>query len=627
MLMQPIASNSRRSQVARDETISAPIEGWDASSPLAGMGKMRAVELNNWFPQPGWVEVRKGSAFQVWDIGSGAVTVSSIDTGTDEITVASHTFTDGDQVKVQAVTTIPAGLSATRIYYIINSTATTFELSESAGGSAVDITSSGSGTVTVFSVETRPSVETLMPYHGPATGSKLFAGAGGSIWDVTATSYARYSTATGLSSNRWQHCNFATAGGNFLFIVNGSDAPRYYDGSSWTTPTITGTGLTASDFVTVTPHKARLWFTVKNTTDAAYMGTLSVSGTATKFPLGQLFSKGGYLVTIETWTMDGGAGPDDYCVFISSRGQAAVYAGTDPASASTFALVGVFDIGEPIGRRCSVRYGTSPLMITQSGLLKLQLSLAKDKAELEGTAYSARIYQAMTNAAREYGSNFGWQAISYPRGNMLVLNVPTAETTTAVQYVMNTLTGAWCSFSGWDANCFAVYNDRLYFGGNGGYVYQADIGSSDVGETITATGQTAYRPFGTVGKNKQFKLTKSLVRSNATNRPQLGMSVDFVETFNLSTLPSGSASGAEWDSFLWDVGSWGGDDVPISDWASTTAFGVWGSIKFVASTGTNVGGALWGVAVWGEDEWGYSTSDETMQINGFVTVFEQGAYL
>lgn len=627
MLLQPLAPNRPQRRVSREATVPAPVEGWDASSPLASMDPKRAVELENIFPQPGWVEVRRGSAFQAWDIGTGAVVVSSIDTGTDEITVSAHTFTDGDVVKVDASTTMPGGLTRVKPYYIINSTATTFQLSLTSGGSAVDITSGGTGTIAVYSLENRPAVETLMPYHGPGATQKLFAAAGGAIWDVTSTSYARYATGGSFGLNRWQHTNFATSGGNFLFLVNGTDAPRYFDGSSWTVPTITGTGITATDFITVTPHKSRLWFAIKNTTDAAYLGSSAIAGTAVKFPLGPVFSKGGYLVTVETWTMDGGAGPDDYCVFISSRGQAAVYAGTDPASASTWALVGVFDIGEPIGRRCSVRYGTSPLIISRSGLLKLQLSLAQDRAEMNGTAYTARIYQAMSDAARSYGANFGWQAVSYPRGNMLILNVPTAESTTSEQFVMNTLHGAWCKFTGWNANCFAVFNDNLYFGSSNGTVYQGDIGSSDVGEDIVAQGQTAYRPFGSTGANKRFTMLKALVRSTATNRPQLGISTDFVETSNLSVLPANNDTGALWDVARWDEAEWSSDDVPLSDWASTVAHGVWGSIKFVTETGSGQGGSLWGVALWGEDEWGYSTADETMRINGFVVVFETGGYL
>jgi hypothetical protein len=627
MMLEALAPNPARQRVSRDATVPAPVEGWDASSPLAAMAPTRAVQLTNWFPQPGYLEVRRGSAYQSWDIGTDAITVSSIDTGADEFTAAGHGFSDGDRVKIHASTTLPGGVSGSRLYYVINSATNTFELSKTDGGSALDVTSAGSGTITAYSMETRPSVQSLMPYQGPSGVTKMFAAAGAAIWDTSAKSYARFSTGGSFGSNRWQHANFATSGGNFLFIVNGSDAPRYFDGSSWTTPTITGTGITASDFVTVTPHKFRLWFAIKDSTDAAYLPTSSIAGTAVKFPLGPLFSKGGYLAATETWSADGGAGPDDYMVFISSRGQAAVYSGTDPSSASTWALVGVFDVGEPIGRRCSFRYGTNPLIITDSGLMQLQMALSQDKAEMKGTAFTSRIYQAMTEAARNYGANFGWQAISYPRGNMLLLNVPTAETSTSVQYVMNTLTGAWCEFTGWNANCFALYNDRLYFAGNNGDVYQADIGSTDAGEQIIATGQTAYRPFGTQGRNKRFTLLKALTRATSSNRPQLGVSTDFLETFSLSTLPAIQSSGALWDQAIWDESEWSGDDVPISDWASTTAFGVWGSLKFVASTGSSVGGLLWGVALWGEDEWGGSTTDEVMQINGFVVVFEPGAYL
>jgi hypothetical protein len=43
---------------------------------------------------------------------------------------------------------------------------------------------------------------------------------------------------------------------------------------------------------------------------------------------------------------------DDYAAFITSEGQVAVYSGADPASSTTWSLVGVFDIGAPIGRRC-----------------------------------------------------------------------------------------------------------------------------------------------------------------------------------------------------------------------------------------------------------------------------------
>jgi hypothetical protein len=37
---------------------------------------------------------------------------------------------------------------------------------------------------------------------------------------------------------------------------------------------------------------------------------------------------------------------------------------------------------------------------------------------------------------------------------------------------MNTINGSWWKFTGWSANCFELFGDELYYGGNG-TVYKA----------------------------------------------------------------------------------------------------------------------------------------------------------
>jgi hypothetical protein len=74
------------------------------------------------------------------------------DSGTDTFTSASHGFANGDKVSVSATTTLPTGLSAATIYYIISITTNTFQLSTTLGGSAVNITSNGTGTLTIQSL-------------------------------------------------------------------------------------------------------------------------------------------------------------------------------------------------------------------------------------------------------------------------------------------------------------------------------------------------------------------------------------------------------------------------------------------------------------------------------------------
>lgn len=621
----PQGFNKRRARVVRPTTIPAPVEGWDASSALAVMKSSRAVQLKNWFPQPGWVEVRKGYQYHSWDIGASPKTVSAIDTGTETLTSNSHGFTDGQEVKVYATTTIPGGLSDNRTYFVISAATNTFQLSTTSGGSAVDITSAGSGTIYVWRL-TDPDVETLMTWHGPAS-SKMFAAAGGAIWDVTPNAKAVPSSVGGYTNNRWQWTMMTTSGGTYLWCANGVDAAIHYNGTTWAAPALTG--VTATDIIGVNAHKKRMWFVVKDSSKAYYLGTEAVAGAATAFELGSLWTRGGYLMAMATWTRDGGSGADDYAVFVSSRGQVAVYQGTDPSSANTWALVGVFDCPAPIGRRCFTKFGGDLLLITVEGVYPLSQLLSVDQSQSSRVAITDRISSAMTTAAQSYGSNWGWEACVYPKGTRLILNIPTSENATAIQYVMNTLTGAWCEFDGMNAQSWVVYNDVLYFGGAAGSVFKADTGSADVDDAITAVGQTAYSPFGSPGTLKRFSMIRPLITTSGTLRPSIGVSTDFQETSSLSTLTAAEVSGgAVWDTSKWDQSTWGGDDVEINDWANTIAMGAYASIKFQAQTGSVSGGSLWGVSFWGVDLWGsQGTTTQTMRINGFVALAEAGGYI
>ena len=541
-MLQPMRDNAMRQAVVQSATLPAPTAGWDSASPLAAMPPLAAVQLKNIFPQPGYLEVRRG--FQQHAVG--------------------------------------VGTSST-------------------------------------------SVETLMFWNGP-TSSKMFAAGGGSIYDVTASGLTGAAVQTGITEDRWQWCNMTTSAGAFLFLVNGANNPRHYNGTTWTQPSITG--ITSTDIVHVNVHKKRLWFVLKDTTKAAYLGTEAVAGAASTFELGSNFDQGGYLVAMSTWTLDGGSGPDDYAVFVSSKGQVAIYQGTDPSSASTWALVGVFNTAAPIGRRCMVKYGNAPLLITIAGVQRLSLAFSKDQAELAEVAVTRNILNAMNIAARAYKDNFGWEVCVYPRGTRLILNIPTAENATAKQFVMNTLTGAWCEFDGHNANCWLVFNEKLYFGTNIGKVMEADRSGADEDDEIVATGQTAYQTLFAAGNIKRFTMLQPLMTVDGDVRPSVGISVDFAETSSMST-PSGSNSSSSlWDTAIWDQSLWGGGQTSTSDWTSAPSLGRFSSVRFVARTGTEATVSRWGEALWGQDGWGESDTDErVIQINGFVVLAEVGGYI
>jgi len=76
--------------------------------------------------------------------------VSSIDTGTDRITfAATHNFVEDELVCINSNTTMPAGTVINKPYAVKVISTTVIELKDKPGGSTVNLTSAGSGTIIV----------------------------------------------------------------------------------------------------------------------------------------------------------------------------------------------------------------------------------------------------------------------------------------------------------------------------------------------------------------------------------------------------------------------------------------------------------------------------------------------
>lgn len=108
------------------------------------------------------------------------------DAATDTYTATSHGFANGNPVTVRVTEgQLPSGLYANTTYYIVNKADNTFQLATGAGGSAVSITTAGSGTLEVIgpkdpttislTIEVPAGTETTYTYAG-GTVSKLSTG-------------------------------------------------------------------------------------------------------------------------------------------------------------------------------------------------------------------------------------------------------------------------------------------------------------------------------------------------------------------------------------------------------------------------------------------------------------------
>lgn len=422
-------------------------------------------------------------------------------------------------------------------------------------------------------------VETLMTYNTGAA-KEIYGIADGEIYDVTTAGAVGAAVVSSLTNSRFEYITMGTAGGYFLLAVNGADKLQGYDGSAWWEDGDGAhdiTGVDTADIAHINNFKNRVWMIEKDTLAAWYLPVASIAGAATKFDLSGLFKLGGSLMIMENWTIDNANGVDDYAAFITSEGEVALYKGTDPSSANTWALVGTFRMGRPIGRRCAIKVAADVLLITTDGAFPLSKSLLTDRTQSQA-AVTDKITNLFKPDIRDNSTKFGWQPILYPFGNKLVINVPTVENSVSHQWVMNTINGSWCRFEGWNANCWETLDDDLYFGGDG-TVYKADTGEDDNGENIESDVQQAFSYFGSKGQIKKFTLAKPHFMTSGEISPALVLNVDF-QSRTPSAPPSFSSPGVSlWDVAPWDTSSWAFGDTIVAKWQGITGVGFCGAIR------------------------------------------------
>lgn len=432
-------------------------------------------------------------------------------------------------------------------------------------------------------------VESLMAYAGGTT-QKLFAAAGSSFYDVSSGGAVGAAVVTSLSNARWQSVNITTAGGSFMLSVNGADKLRGFDGTNWYADGDGShdiTGVNSANLIHINLFKNRLWFIQSGTLKAWYLGTNAISGAATSFDFQSIARRGGSLIAMGTWTIDAGYGVDDLAVWVTSEGEVIIYKGTDPSSSTTWALVGIYQLGAPIGRRCFMKFAGDLLLISQDGVLPLSGALQSSRVNPR-VALTDKIQSAMSTAATNYGGFFGWQLLYYAKANMLFLNVPIFEGSSQEQYVMNTITKSWGQFQGWSANCWEIFSDEPYFGGNG-FVGKAWSTSSDNSTNINATAKQAFNYFGTPGIQKRFTMARPIILTNGQPATFVSLDIDFSDTTTSSVLSFSPLNSSTWDNALWDSGIWGGGLSVSRAWQGITGVGYCAAPRFqVAAMGIDV---------------------------------------
>jgi hypothetical protein len=422
-------------------------------------------------------------------------------------------------------------------------------------------------------------VETLVEYLPVDGVSTLFAASGTSIYDVTAAGSLGAAVQTGLTNARFQDVQITTAGGNFLYLFNGADAPRLWNGTSWTsvtgvsTPSITG--ITTSEIIHGCVYKSRLYLVTIDSLSVYYLPPVSIGGAVGELDVGTVFRMGGYVTAVYPWTIDAGNGPDDHLVVISSMGEVAVYRGSDPTSVTDWSIVGVFVLGKPIGRRCGIKYGGDLIINTAEGVYPLSRGLLSSTIDRR-VALTDKIQNLVSEDTQSYGSQFGWQLCLYPDANMLLLNVP--ANSRRYQYAQNTITGSWAKFTGYAGNVWLNASTGLYFGTNT-QISKAWVGNVDNSTPIQADALPAFSYFGSKSFNKYFTMVRPYIQTTGTPSILYSLNTNYLPQDPTGTLSFTPPTGMVWGSMVWGSMVWGGTLAQFTNWNTVGAVSNSASIR------------------------------------------------
>ncbi|QSJ14605.1 hypothetical protein JYQ62_22155 [Nostoc sp. UHCC 0702] len=149
-------------------TVSSTLESFLAAELIPGNGYSRqqvAIPSDGAFNitnkrhemptiSPSWTASGGALQFQtVFLMADGDATassiVSSVNTSTDTLTINAHGYSNGQKLTFSADSggSLPTGITAATIYQVTNVATNTFQLQPNGGGSTIDITGAGSGTI------------------------------------------------------------------------------------------------------------------------------------------------------------------------------------------------------------------------------------------------------------------------------------------------------------------------------------------------------------------------------------------------------------------------------------------------------------------------------------------------
>lgn len=387
---------------------------------------------------------------------------------------------------------------------------------------------------------------------------RLYAATDTAIYDIT-TSDETFTLTPEVSNTKggdYVTQQFGTAGGEFLYCVNGESRPRLFDGGTWydvgisTEPYfLSGTGATRN-LSFVWSYASRLFFVEKGSMKVHFLPVESISGALSTVNLSSVFTDGGEIIWGATWSLDAGDGMDDKWVVCTSQGEVAVYTGTNPADASQWTREGIYKLPKPLGPKAFLPIAGDILIATEIGLLPLSRVIREDNVTLGETALSRPIESYWQRQAFLRPALWEMAKVN-SEGIILVTQPSLASEPVPTVLCLNVHTGAWSRWTGPEMACISTFGSMGVFGTSAGKVCYMQVGGSDQGTAYTATCLGRAEAMGAQGMTKTVTQARPVFSADAPFLVQVGALADYDQA-----LPDGPDSIADYAADVWDLGVW-----------------------------------------------------------------------
>jgi hypothetical protein len=402
----------------------------------------------------------------------------------------------------------------------------------------------------------------------------MFAGNATKLFDVT------FSTPTlvksGQASGNYCASQMANANGDYMLVLNDAgDFPLRYDGTTWVT---LNSGEIHTDPLLVPPPSCingrnltyvckyrRRWFFIEGgTMNAWYLPIDAIQGKLELLPLSGAATRGGKLLFCATWSIDAGDGIDDKLVFCTNHGELLIFTGSNPADVNNWRQEGRYQVPEPMGMNAHIALGGDLLIATVEGIVPVSAAITKTSGDLDLAMITRNIKASWRQEAITKNA-MPWTLERWDEYGGMFVAMPGGKPGKQYCLVVNTGTGAWARFTGWDCTCYLRMRGDCFFGTQLGLIQQMDRGGTDDGVAYTATMVGGWEMFQSPSQTVVWRQARANFTSkvNANFNPQLSACTDYVVSLPQAPPPVADPGVLDvWDQGDWDQALWD-QDVPV----------------------------------------------------------------